>query len=180
MAPARKAAAAGASWAVASRRAQRVDRAARRTLAASGHHAAPARLPVHDGRAGGAQDRRRRRGTLGESRIAPCHGNPRRRFVTNCCIESAALVVSLSCPIMCGLSDMIRDARKIGKNFAFDRWTAFRRVGFFRPRFRLNDWTSPLGNVGEPQFYGIRGSMLPEANSQFMGRNRPNISGIRA
>ena len=37
------------------------------------------------------------------------------------------------------LSDAIRNAPKFGKNFAFDRWTAFLGVGFFRPRFRLNE-----------------------------------------
>ena len=40
-----------------------------------------------------------------------------------------------------GLSDMIRNAPKFGKNFAFDRWTAFPGVGFLRPGLRLNDRT---------------------------------------
>jgi len=32
------------------------------------------------------------------------------------------------------LSDAIWNAPKFGKNFAFDRWTAFPGVGFFRVR----------------------------------------------
>ena len=111
----------------------------------------PARPPPRQGderraaRIGGGEFRHRRRLARIESdhgfsitqggALSPCFG-----------ALSAALVLRKQCPIMLRLSDVIRNAPKFGKNFAFDRWTAFPGVGFFRPGLRLNDWTRSRRN----------------------------------
>ena len=59
------------------------------------------------------------------------------------------------------------EARATRQKFAFDRWTAFPGVGFFRPGLRLNDWTRSRRNQAISSF----GDREPKAKRRNMARD---------